>query len=156
MSVSERVNGVLRSGILHGAESARVQQFMSRHGMRLGASRFVAGETLDECIATLRRLTSQGLHANTTLLGESVKTETEAEAVVVAYEGVLERIAGENLPVNVALKLTHLGLELGEELACANVERLVRKAAALGNFIRIDMESSAAVDVTLRIFRRLR
>ena len=32
-----------------------------RHGMRLGAARFVAGETLDECVAVLRALNDQGL-----------------------------------------------------------------------------------------------
>jgi proline dehydrogenase len=58
--------------------------------------------------------------------------------------------------VNVALKLTHLGLELGEELAHENVARVVRHAAALGNFVRIDMEQSQFVDATLRIHRRLR
>jgi len=129
---------------------------MSKHGMRLGAARFVAGETLDECIATLGRLTAQGLHANTTLLGEGVTSEAEAGAVVEAYETVLERIASERLPVNVALKLTHLGLELGEEVAYANVDRLVTRARELDNFIRIDMEQSSLVDVTLRTYRRLR
>ena len=58
--------------------------------------------------------------------------------------------------MNVALKLTHLGLELDEELAFANVERVVEKADELGNFIRIDMEQSSVLDVTLRIYRRLR
>ena len=53
--------------------------------MRLGAGRFVAGETLDECIAVLRRLNEQGLYANTTLLGEGVLEPTETEAVVAAY-----------------------------------------------------------------------
>ena len=156
MSVSTRVNGVMRSGILHAADSSRVQRFMSKHGMRLGASRFVAGETLDACIETLRRLTAQGLHANTTLLGESVNNEAEAGAVVASYQTILERIAAERLPVNVALKLTHLGLALDEELAFANVTRVVEKAAELGNFIRLDMEQSSFVDVTLRTYRRLR
>ncbi|MFN8224061.1 MAG: proline dehydrogenase family protein [Gaiellales bacterium] len=156
MNLRGRVNSTLRAGILHAAESARVQRFMSKRGMRLGAARFVAGETLDDCIAALRRVTSQGLHANTTLLGESVTSAAEATKVMETYESVLERIASEQLPVNVALKLTHLGLDLGEEVAYTNVERLVERAAGLGNFIRIDMEHSAIVDVTLEIYRRLR
>ena len=55
-----------------------------------------------------------------------------------------------------ALKLTHLGLELDEELAYRNVDRLVTRAERLGTFIRIDMEQSAFVDVTLRTYERLR
>jgi proline dehydrogenase len=120
--------------------------------MRLGAARFVAGETLDDCIAVLRRLNEQGLHANTTLLGEGVLEPGETGQVVAAYEEVIDRIATERLQANVALKLTHLGLEIDEELAYANLRRLLEP----GSFIRIDMEQSQFVDATLRIYRRLR
>jgi proline dehydrogenase len=120
--------------------------------MRLGAGRFVAGETLEECIAVLRRLNDQGLHANTTLLGEGVLEPTQTEAVVAAYREVIERVAAEKLRANVALKLTHLGLEIDEELAYANLKRLLQ----LGSFVRIDMEQSQFVAPTLRIYRRLR
>jgi proline dehydrogenase len=129
---------------------------MDRYGMRLGASRFVAGETMDECVVVLRRLAAQGLHANTTLLGESVRDSAEAEAVADEYGRIIERLHAEQLPCNVALKLTHLGLELDAELAYANVECVVRIAEALGTFVRIDMEQSSVVDATLSIYRRLR
>jgi proline dehydrogenase len=119
--------------------------------MRLGAGRFVAGETLDECIAVLHRLNDQGLYANTTLLGEGVLEPTQTESVVAAYREVIGRIASEGLRANVALKLTHLGLEIDEELAYANLRRLLE----LGSFVRIDMEQSQFVDATLRIYRRL-
>jgi proline dehydrogenase len=120
--------------------------------MRLGAARFVAGESLDECVVVLRRLNAQGLHANTTLLGEGVLEPAQTEAVVASYRAVIERIAAEKLRANVALKLTHLGLEIDEELAYANIRRLLE----LGSFVRIDMEQSQFVDATLRIYRRLR
>ncbi|MBA3841916.1 MAG: proline dehydrogenase family protein [Actinobacteria bacterium] len=124
--------------------------------MRLGAGRFVAGETLDECIAVLRRLNDQGLYANTTLLGEGVLEPSHTEPVVAAYRQIIERIAVEQLQANVALKLTHLGLEIDEELAYTNVRELVEHATARDGFIRIDMEQSQYVDATLRIYRRLR
>ena len=146
------VNASMRKAILAAADSSRVQALVRRHGMKLGASRFVAGETLDECIAVLRRLNERGLKANTTLLGEGVLEPTQTESVVATYESVIDRIAAEGLRANVALKLTHLGLEIDEELAFANMERLL----ARGRFIRIDMEQSEFVDATLRIFRRLR
>ena len=97
--------------------------------MRLGAGRFVAGETLDEAVVVLRRLNDKGLRANTTLLGEGVGSEAETRAVVDAYKGILDRIAAERLRVNVALKLTHLGLAFDEELARANIGELVAHAA---------------------------
>lgn len=150
--LTRTVDASLRKGILAAADSRRVQNVVRRHGMRLGAARFVAGETLDECLAVLRRLNDQGLYANTTLLGEGVLEPGETERVVTAYQEVIDRIASEGLQANVALKLTHLGLEINEELAHANMRRLLDS----GSFIRIDMEQSQFVDATLRIYRRLR
>ena len=156
MAAGAALNAALRRAILAAADSPRVQRLVRAHGMRLGAARFVAGETLDDAIAALQRLNEQGLWANTTLLGEAVHDRATTQAVVGQYEQVLERIAAAELKANVALKLTHLGLELDEELAFENVKRLVERATELGTSIRIDMEQSAFVDATLRIYRRLR
>jgi proline dehydrogenase len=150
------IEAALRRGILAAAASPTLQRFVSRHGMRLGAARFVAGETLDDSVAVHRRLNGRGLRTNTTLLGEHVEDAAAAEGAAAAYERILERIAEEGLDTNVALKLTQLGLVLDEEFAYATVERVVERAAALANFVRIDMEESTWVDATLRIYRRLR
>src|SRR5437763_6410429 len=146
----------LRSLLLAAADSPRLQRFVQRYGFRLGAARFVAGESFDAAVPVLRRLNEQGLLTNTTLLGEGVRDEAETREVVAAYREVLDRIQAEELRTNVALKLTHLGLSIDEELAQRNVAELVVHAARLGNFIRIDMEESRHVDATLRIYRRLR
>jgi proline dehydrogenase len=146
----------LRSLILAAADSPRLQRVVQRYGFRLGATRFVAGETLDDAMPVLRRLNESGLLANTTLLGEGVHDEAETRAVVAAYREMLDRIHAERLKANVALKLTHLGLSIDEELAYRNVAELVEHASSVGNFVRIDMEESRHVDATLRTYRRLR
>ena len=69
---------------------------------------------------------------------------------------MLRRIDAEKLQTNISVKPTHLGVVVDEELAYRNIERLVAEAGRLGNFVRIDMEDSPMVDVTLRIYRRLR
>ena len=89
MTAAARANALVRAGILRAADDRHVRRFMSRYGMRLGAARFVAGETLDECVLVLRRLAEQGLHANTTLLGESIRDRAEAEAVADEYGRIL-------------------------------------------------------------------
>jgi proline dehydrogenase len=146
----------LRSVILAAADSPRLQRLVQKYGFRLGASRFVAGETLDDAVPVLRRLNESGLLTNTTLLGEGVRDEAETQAVVAAYREALDRIQAEGLRTNVALKLTALGLSSDEELARRNVAEVAAHAAARGNSIRIDMEESAHVDATLRIYRALR
>jgi proline dehydrogenase len=150
------VSTVARAAILRAANSGRLRRIVDRYGMRIGAARFVAGETLDECVPVLGRLNDAGLHANTTLLGEAIPDAAGAAAAVRAYETIIERLATEELRANVALKLTHLGLCVDEEVAYANLERLVAHASRLGQFVRIDMEQSEYVDATLRIYERLR
>ncbi len=145
-----------RKAILAAATDRRTRAFMNRYGMRLGAARFVAGETLDDCLAVLADLNARGLHANTTLLGEDVESREETESVVAEFQTVLDRIRERELRANLAVKLTHLGLLIDEELAYENVSALVDHAAERGNFVRIDMEHSSVVDATLRIYRRLR
>jgi proline dehydrogenase len=146
------LNAALRTVILSAADNRQVRRVVSKHGMRLGGSRFVAGETMDDSVRALRELNAKGLWANTTLLGEAVRDEAEARAVADEYVVLVDRLAAEGLRANVALKLTHLGLELSEELAYENLRRIVDR----GSFIRIDMEQSPFVDATLRLYRRLR
>ena len=89
-----------------------MQRLVQSHGKRVGAARFVAGETLDSCVAVLRKLNEAGLHANTTLLGEAIPDAEGAAAVTAEYESIIERLVAEKLKANVALKLTHLGLSV--------------------------------------------
>ena len=154
--VAATVSSLPRTAILRAAESPFLQRLVRRYGMRLGAARFVAGETLDECVAVLRELNAAGLRANTTLLGEAILDPDGAARVAAEYEHVLDRLAAEQLRANVALKLTHLGLSLDEDLAASNLERVVARAGTLGSFVRIDMEQSVYVDATLRVYERLR
>jgi proline dehydrogenase len=156
------LQGLLRRAILAASHNPSLARLARRHGMRLGASRFVAGETLDECVAVLRALAARGFVTNTTLLGESVSDPATAERIVATYLTILDRIAAERLPTNPSVKLTHLGLDVareadgGEDLAYQNVARLAAHARGRGNFLRIDMEDSPRVGATLRIYRRLR
>lgn len=150
------VNTFLRKGILATARAPLAQHFVRRYGMRLGAARFVGGETLDAAVPVLRALNAEGLRANTTLLGEDITEAAEARAIADVYVQVLERLHAERLDANVALKLTHLGLTIDEGLAQENLARLAALAERLGTFVRIDMEESRQVDATLRIYRALR
>jgi proline dehydrogenase len=150
------VSSLPRAAILQAANSNRLQHLVQKHGRRVGAARFVAGETLDECVAVLRTLNDAGLHANTTLLGEAIPDAAGAASVTDEYETILQRLVTEQLRANVALKLTHLGLAFDEDVAYANVARLAARAGELRTFLRIDMEESRYIDATLRIYEQLR
>jgi len=120
------------------------------------ARRFVAGETLADAIAVVLNLNDQGMLATLDHLGENVTSEADAIAAADEYLLALEALNIAGAASNVSVKLTQMGLDLGEDFCYANVSRIVRKAAELGNFVRVDMEGSPYTERTLAIYRRLR
>ncbi len=124
--------------------------------MRLGARRFVAGQSVEEFLPVVREVNARGFAVAATLLGESVADRAEAVAVTDQYCGLLRQFAQDGLDANVAFKLTHVGLDIDPELAYENALRIALCAREQGNTVRMDMEQSRYVDPTLAIYRRLR
>ena len=123
---------------------------------RTMVARFVSGETLDEALPALERIRAAGLRTTVDVLGESVTSAEAAAAAADRYVALLDAIAARGLDGNVSLKLTQMGLDLGPDVCRANVERVFRKAAELGAFVRIDMEEHTKTDATLALWRDLR
>jgi proline dehydrogenase len=115
------------------------------------AARFVAGDTLEEALATGQRLQAERIALTLDRLGESVTSLEEAAAARDEYLRVIEAMHESGAEANVSLKLTQFGLDFSRDACCANVEQLVRRAAELGGFVRVDMESSEYVDRTLEL-----
>lgn len=117
--------------------------------MKRLATRFVAGETLDEALRVGRGLNSEGISITLDALGESVTSLAEAAEARDVYLRTLSAIHDSGIQGNVSLKLTQFGLDFSTEQCRDNVEQLVRRAADLNSFVRIDMESSEYTDRTL-------
>jgi proline dehydrogenase len=119
------------------------------------ARRYVAGETMDDAVRTLRTINDEGAMGTVDVLGEEVKERGKAAAAVEQYLALLERIQSEGLDANVSIKPTMLGLKIDEALCAANVETIVADAARRGTFVRIDMEDHTCTDATLRLYRKV-
>jgi proline dehydrogenase len=119
------------------------------------STRFVAGETLDDALAVARKLNAEGISVTLDHLGESVSTLAEAAEARDVYLRTLDAIHGSAIQGNVSLKLTQFGLDLSGEQCLANVDRLVQRAAEIGSFVRVDMESSDYTDRTLDLVHTL-
>ncbi len=120
------------------------------------ARRFVSGETLDEALDAVRELNRAGMIATLDHLGENVASQAEAVAAADEYMVLLDAIDESGVKSNVSLKLTQMGLDLGDDFCYDNVRRIVHRAQQLGNFVRVDMEGSDYTTRTLAIYRRLR
>lgn len=156
LSIDSLLERPLRAAILAAADSSTVQRAVSRYGMRLGARRFVAGETMGEFLGVAREVNARGFAVAAGILGEGVRDRNEAIGAADQYRELLRIFAAEHLDANVAFKLTHLGLDIDPELAYENAARIAQTALDAGNTARLDMEQSRYVDATLGIWRRLR
>ncbi|HVZ40339.1 MAG TPA: proline dehydrogenase family protein [Candidatus Kapabacteria bacterium] len=137
----------LISGVLPYAPKALV---------RVVARRYIAGETINDAMNTVRRLNGEGTMATIDALGEFVKSAELARAETETSIDVLQEIARQKVDSNLSVKLTSLGLDIDAEFAYQNLHRVVSRAAELGNFVRIDMENSPYTDRTIELYRRIR
>jgi proline dehydrogenase len=143
----------LRQSLLWLSEQQRIFAFVRRNRLaRKFASRFVAGETIEEAVQAAGELARRHITASLDFLGESVTVESEAIAARDQYLHMLDRLAAAGLEVNVSVKLTQMGIDIDEELCHANMARILDKARELGGFVRLDMESSEYTQKTLDFF----
>lgn len=118
--------------------------------------RFIAGETLDEAIAVVKKLNAQGLDVTFDQLGESVSSEAEARAAKDGYLRALDAIASNQVSSQVSVKLTQMGLDINPDLCLDNMRQILRRAKEIGTLVTIDMESSHYTQTTLNVFKTLR
>jgi proline dehydrogenase len=124
--------------------------------VRTIASRYVAGETLDDALSTVRALNAEGCMATLDVLGEDITLLAETEPTVLAYQRSLAEIAARGVDSNISVKLSALGLKLDPAHCRREFARIVETARGLGIFVRIDMEDSSVTEETLRIFFEFR
>jgi proline dehydrogenase len=144
---------MLRSAFLWLSEQPKIFQFVRKNALaRYFASRFVAGETVDEAIKAVRDLNAHDLSASLDLLGESVLHAEEATRARDTYLALLDRIKAAGGNANVSVKLTQMGLDIDEALCIANMRAIIGRAKAHDSFVRIDMEQSSYTEKTLHLF----
>jgi proline dehydrogenase len=120
------------------------------------ASRYVAGETLDDALATVRALGAEGAMATLDILGESVTRKEQTEATRDQYLRMIDAIAASGLDANISVKPTAVGLAIDPALALGNCTQICARAAQHGMFVRFDMEDSPYTEATLQLVLALK
>jgi proline dehydrogenase len=119
---------------------------------RRAASRFIAGEELDDAINVVKTLNTKSINATLDHLGEHTSNPEIARQATQDIIEVLRRIEQEGVRSNVSTKLTQIGLAVDEDLCIENLNLILDTAVELNTFVRIDMEDSQWVEKTLKIF----
>ena len=144
---------VMRQAVIGVADNPLVSGFFRSSSLARGlVDRFVAGESLDDALVACHEISSAGMTLTLDQLGENVHSQEEVDAAVSTYVTALQRLGQEQLQPNISVKLTMLGLDLGDEVARDAMRTILETAREVGGFVRIDMEGSAYTARTMELF----
>jgi proline dehydrogenase len=115
------------------------------------ASRFVAGESVQDAINAIRVLNEKGIVATLDQLGEHTTTMEEATQATEGILAILDEIDKTGVKSNVSIKLTQIGMGLDDSLCRENLARILNRAKEHKNFVRIDMEDTPYTDTTIEL-----
>ncbi|AMA74601.1 MULTISPECIES: proline dehydrogenase family protein [Aneurinibacillus] len=150
------VETAMKNFFLFLSQNKPLNQAAKKWGLRFGASRFVAGETIREAINKVRDLNNKGLVCTLDHLGEFVFSREEAIEAADYCVKTLEAIHEAGVDSNLSLKLTQIGLDIDLDLCRRNMHRILYTAKKYGNFVRIDMEDYGHCQQTLDLLKELR
>lgn len=148
---------MLRSFLIYLSKAAWARQIVTGWSFAWrAASRFVAGEKLEDALRVVTELNSKGINATLDHLGEHTTNPDEARRATQEILDIFPEIARSGVRSNVSIKLTQIGVAVDENLCAENLSRILQCARDNGNFVRIDIEDSPWVDATLNLYRQMR
>ena len=147
---------MLRSFFIYLSKAAWAQKLVTHWGFAWkAASRFVAGERIEDAIRAIRELNAKGINATLDHLGEHTSTAEEANRATDDILAVLNEIDKAGVRANVSIKLTQIGMGLDEETCRQNLVRILDLARQHNNFVRVDIEDTPYTDMTISIYHSM-
>ncbi|MGD7046207.1 proline dehydrogenase family protein [Jeotgalibacillus proteolyticus] len=147
---------VMRDFFLFLSKNRPMTKVAKQYGLRFGAARFVAGETVEQAVESIQTLNKEGLCVTLDCLGEFVDNEKEAGEMTELCIEAVQAIGAHKLDSQLSLKLTSMGLDLSEEVALENMRRIMDAAVENNVFVTIDMEDYERCQKTLNLFKQLK
>jgi proline dehydrogenase len=147
---------MLRSFLIYLSKAAWAQKLVTSWSFAWwAASRFVAGERVEDAIRTIRALNAKGINATLDHLGEHTSTADEAANATEEIITILDEIDKAQVRSNVSIKLTQIGMGLDERICRQNLIRILERAQQHNNFVRIDIEDTPYTDITISIYESM-
>jgi len=122
---------------------------------RKASQRFIAGETLEQAIAVVRKLNLTGINATLDQLGENTTSVEGALQSTQDVLAIIDAVVENNVRSNVSVKLSQIGLSLDDTLCEENLKKILTHATTKGLFVRIDMEGSDLTQKTINMYHRM-
>ena len=121
------------------------------------AHAYVSGVGIDSALEKARTLwVKDKIASSIDMLGEEVTNTEDVEKIVQIYFDLINKLAKEDFPKHISLKLTSLGVDIDKTYCINNLTRILEKARENGVFVTLDMERSNYTSVILEIYKNLR
>lgn len=147
---------ILRNFFLFLSKNKAFTKLARKYGLRFGAARFVAGETINLAVKKIKELNAKGLEVTIDYLGEFVDSIEEANLMADGSIEAIQAIGREKLNAQLSLKMTSMGLDISDEVVMRNMRRILDAAKENDVFVTIDMEDYSRCAKTIEIFKELR
>ncbi|CAH0344691.1 proline dehydrogenase [Bacillus sp. CECT 9360] len=147
---------IMRDFFLFLSKNKSLTKLAKKYGLHFGASRFVAGETIDLAVKKIKDLNEKGLAVTVDYLGEFVDNEKEANEMADNSILAIEAIGKHKLNSQLSLKMTSMGMDISEEVVMKNMRKILSAAKKNDVFVTIDMEDYSRCETTIDIFKKLR
>ncbi|MGJ7920142.1 proline dehydrogenase family protein [Neobacillus sp. LXY-4] len=147
---------LMRDLFLFLSKNRLLTKLAKRYGLRFGASRFVAGETISQAVEVIKDLNRKGLAVTIDYLGEFVDSEAEAFTMADNTIEAIHLIGREELNSQLSLKLTSMGLDISNQVVLKNMRRILNAAKQNNVFVTIDMEDFTRCQKTIDLFKQLK
>jgi proline dehydrogenase len=116
------------------------------------ASRWVAGIYMEDALKRAGELNKLKIGAIINILGEHYEDRKSIEETTAEYLELIRAIPERKLDASISIKLSQCGLMIDEDYCRQNIEKILAKVKATGNYLWLDMESSKYTDATIRIY----
>lgn len=147
---------VIRDFFLFLSKNKFFTNLAKKYGLRFGAGRFVAGETIELAAKVIKDLNKKGLAVTIDYLGEFVDNKSEANERTNSTITAIQVIGRENLNSQLSLKMTSMGLDISDDVVMRNMRRILDAAKENGVFVTIDMEDYSRCQKTIDIYKELK
>jgi proline dehydrogenase len=147
---------MLRSFFIYLSKAAWAHDLVTKWGFAWRmASRFIAGEKMEDAERVVKELNSKGINATLDQLGEHTTNAEEANRAADGIIAILDDINKAGIRSNVSIKLTQIGMGMDDEVCRDNLTRIVDRAREYNGFVRIDIEDSPYTDKTIAFFNEM-
>jgi proline dehydrogenase len=146
----------MRSFFIYLSKAAWAQTIVTRWGFAWRmASRFVAGEKMEDAERVVKDLNAKGINATLDQLGEHTTNVNEANHAADGIMAILDDINKAGIRSNVSIKLTQIGMGMDDEICKSNLARILDRAKQYDSFVRVDIEDTPYTDKTIGIFNEM-